>query len=135
MKIRKGFVSNSSSSSFIINIHSAVKNVDDFIKTFNDFLAEHIENKSWQDGFVQPQFLTPEKVEQSGPNDFIIKEFMPFYNSPDDLPEYIKELKSDDPQLLKEIESKYGMKNRGLRIINNPPKDENGDTDNDESTY
>ena len=132
MKIKMDFVTNSSSSSFIVVVESDTKDLEEFIQKFNEFLRDHIEENSWKDDFEPPGMLTYDRVKKVGPNTFIVKDFLPFYWDEKDMPSYIKVLKKfregdDQVSLIKYGIKKVSVDVRDLNENTKDPSDSDGD--------
>ena len=95
MKIKSDFVTNSSSTSFIIDCKAESSSKDDFIDKFNSFLKDYTKGRSWDEGFQEPPLLTSDTVSQTGAGEFTIRDFVPIYYNENDIPQYIQELFSD----------------------------------------
>ena len=122
MKIKTDFVTNSSSSSFVIIAKSDTDDPEVFIQKFNQYLQDHIEDNNWKDDFEPPPLLTLDRIKKLGPNQFHIEDYVPFYSSEDDTPQYIVDLLKADHRDL----SKYGLKHVSLET-----KDHNKDSETD----
>lgn len=108
MKIKIGFVTNSSSCSFIITIITKKdKSIKEFKSSFNKFLDMY--EKSYY-GRNKPtsnlQFWNPNIIEKKSNNVFEISDWTTMYNDYEDIPHYIRHLllmTYIDPSLLEEI--------------------------------
>jgi hypothetical protein len=104
MKVKKDFVTNSSSTSFIITFKADTSKEDEFIYKFNRFLEKYIKNKTWDDDFQEPRLLKSDMVTQVEPGVFAIRDFVAFYGGEEDLPQYVQELFIDkDSEACKEL--------------------------------
>lgn len=92
MKIKRGFVTNSSSTSFLLTCLSHAEGKDEFICKFNSFLDDYIRKNKWRDNFQEPPKLSIDMVEQTDAGTFIIKDFIPIFRGEASIPQYIKEL-------------------------------------------
>ena len=90
MKIRKGFVTNSSSASFILTIKTkTTKTISEFKKMFNDFL-ETYESSYYPSRSLQ--FWHPNSISQKEDNIFEISDMTCMYNDYESIPNYMKHL-------------------------------------------
>ena len=90
MKIRKGFVTNSSSASFILTIKTKTpKTIDEFKKMFNDFLDTYEQSYYPKKSL---QFWNPNYVKQIGDTIFEISDRTFMYNDYSSIPDYMKHL-------------------------------------------
>jgi hypothetical protein len=94
MKIKRDFVTNSSSTSFILNIESETEDPNKILKIINDFFQDYINKNDWNDDCDLPALLTPDRIVKNGPKKFTIEDYIPYYKDNEDIPEYIKELLS-----------------------------------------
>ena len=116
MKIKGDFVTNSSSTSFILIVESHVDSVEEFVENVNNYLLEYIAKNDWKDDFEPPKLLTAEEVAMPKPGDFVIPDCIPFYQNDDDIPQYIKDMTMEDADVLAEY---------GIRSITHEIKDKN----------
>lgn len=100
MKIKSDFVTNSSSTSFIITFRAGAGGKEDFVKKFNDLLRVYIEKRSWDEEFREPPFLTGDIVEQVG-DKYTIRDFVPIYCGEGDIPQYIQDILQGDSEISK----------------------------------
>ena len=120
MKIKRDFVTNSSSTSFMIACESDAGGKDDFIDKFNGMLKDYIKKKAWEEEFQEPPLLTSDRVTSIKPGVFIIKDFVPIYSNEQDTPQYIQKLFLDnDPDAGKLLEQ------AGIKLIDVKEKDLN----------
>lgn len=104
MKIKTDFVTNSSSSSFILTCKGNMSGKDEFIEKFNCYLNEYIKARVWDDDFQEPPLLRGDMVNQVEPGVFAIRDFVAFYGSEEDMPQYVRELFFDkDSEACKEL--------------------------------
>jgi len=101
MKIKTDFVTNSSSTSFILPCRARMDSKDDFINKFNSLLKDYIKDRSWDDDFQEPPLLTSDMVTQDESDLFIIKDYASIYHSEKDIPQYIRELIDDNSDIWK----------------------------------
>lgn len=92
MKIKRSFVTNSSSTSFILTCKAKVEGKDDFIHRFNAFFEDYIRKNKWKDDFQEPPKLTSDMVEQTESGTYVIKDFVPILRGEGSIPQYIREL-------------------------------------------
>lgn len=120
MKIKRDFVTNSSSTSFIVTCKAAAEGKDEFIDKINGVLREYIKDREWDEEFQAPPMLTSDRVISLGPGEFIITDFVPIYSNDLDTPQYIKDLfggsDSDTGKLLEQA---------GIKIVTTEMKDLN----------
>ena len=62
MKIKRDFVTNSSSTSFTLIVESHVESVEELVENINNYLLEYIAKNDWKDDFEPPKLLTAEEV-------------------------------------------------------------------------
>lgn len=119
MKIKRDFVTNSSSTSFIITCKAEAEGKDDFINKYNGMLKDYIKNKEWDEDFQEPPMLTSDRVTNIGEGVFIITDFVPIYSNESDTPQYIQELLDKDSDASKLLEQ------AGIKLITVDTKDLN----------
>ena len=102
MKIKSDFVTNSSSTSFIITVESDTDDQNEFIKKFNQFLKSYIAANNWQDNFVPPDLIDHGRIKKMGTNTFVVTDFVPAHWSDQATPSYIKALENTNPTELLE---------------------------------
>jgi hypothetical protein len=120
MKIKSDFVTNSSSTSFIITCEAEAGGKDDFIDKYNRMLKDYIKDKDWNEEFQEPPMLTSDRVTSIGQGVFIITDFAPIYSNDLDTPQYIQELFIDpDPDAGKLLEQ------AGIKLMKIEMKDLN----------
>lgn len=108
MKRKLDFVTNSSSTSFIISSKNISKDINDFINKVNIIRNEFIKDEEWRNDFEAPPKITSEMVTQEGET-VTIEGLLPFFSDERDLPQYITELFVNK-------DSKYYKKLCGLGI-------------------
>jgi hypothetical protein len=108
MKIKRDFVTNSSSTSFIVRCESDAKAKDDFIDRYNGWRKNYIEERRWHPEFEEPPLLTSDMT-SVGDGEFIITDFLPYYLNEQDAPQYIKELRDKD-SVASKLLAKAGIK-------------------------
>ena len=91
MKIKRDFVTNSSSTSFMITCKYEASGKDEFIEKFNRLLKDYIKDKDFDEEFQEPPLLTSDMVDQTGSGEFTIRDFVPIYCGKGDTPQYIQE--------------------------------------------
>ena len=89
MKVKKDFVTNSSSTSFIVTCKADTSEKDEFIDKFNQFLEKYKENRTWDDDFQEPPLLRIDMVNQIEPGVFAIRDLVAIYGGEEDIPQYI----------------------------------------------
>lgn len=106
MRVKRDFVTNSSSTSFIVICKADTPGKDEFIKKFNCFLKEYIKHGTWDDDFQEPPLLRSDMVNQVEPGVFTIRDFVAIYGGEEDIPQYIRELFfNKDSDACKELNS------------------------------
>lgn len=111
MKIKSDFVTNSSSTSFIIHSKVDAAGKEDFIVKYNSVMEEYINKRKWDEEFQSPPFLTSSMVTQLGPDEFIIQDFVAIFSSEKDIPQYIKDFSAPDSDLYK------ALKEAGIQLM------------------
>jgi len=92
MKIKQDFVTNSSSTSFILTFKSEAKGEKEFIDKFNCVLEDYIKDNAWNEEFQAPPLLTSEKVKQTGQGTFVINDYLPMDKGAEDISQSIKDI-------------------------------------------
>jgi hypothetical protein len=113
MKIKQDFVTNSSSSSFVIDVRSDDDAKEGFVKKMNEYLLGYIAKNDWKDDFEPPNLLTAEKVTMREQGIFRIVDYIPFYQNCDDMPQYLKDMTKEDADVL----AKLGIRSITLEVI------------------
>lgn len=104
MKVKRDFVTNSSSTSFILTFKAGTSGKDEFIDKFNRFLEEYKKHRTWDDDFQEPPLLRSDMVDQVEPGVFTIRDFVAIYGGEEDMPQYVRELFFDkDSEACKEL--------------------------------
>ena len=118
MKIKTDFVTNSSSTAFIITIES---DLSDRLQLLNN-LNERFEQLSREDAHSgesdSPPLIDINSLQQISDNIFALEGVVPYFSGYDDLPKHIRDLVLDhvnDPESL----NKYGIKTLNFKIIDN----------------
>jgi len=112
MKVKADFVTNSSSTSFIVTCKAEAGEIDDFINKFNELLKNYIKKSSWDGEFQEPSMLTSDRVTKVGSGTFLIQDFVPIYCGEQDTPQYLKDFFVDrNPETLELL------KQAGIAII------------------
>jgi hypothetical protein len=106
MKIKMDFVTNSSSTSFIVAVHSDSNAIEEFVEKINQYMLDYIDKNNWKDDFEPPNLLTPEEVMMVSPGVFHIRGYIAYYGGDDDIPQYLEDLRNENGNTL----SKYGIK-------------------------
>lgn len=119
MKRKLDFVTNSSSTSFILRVESKTDDPDIVLNFINEAFQIYSEKNGWDNECNLPALLTPDRVVKKGPNKFIIEDYLPYYKDDGDIPGYIKDLLSK----LKDVKdgqiSDHGdIKSMAFEIIN-----------------
>ncbi len=125
MKIKGDFVTNSSSTSFILRVTAETQDLTEFVAKFNAYLQDYVENNSWRDGFEPPQRLTKEVVKKVGDNVFAIKDFIAIYNDEEDIPAYFAEV-------LRRLDEHEGMREYGISKVSYEMRDRNAEQGEDD---
>ena len=93
MKIKSDFVTNSSSTSFILRCKADSK--DELIDKVNSVLKDYIKDSEWNDqDFEAPPLLTSEKVYKTDSGQFIITDKI--YLNVKEMPQWINDLFIDN---------------------------------------
>lgn len=119
MKIKRDFVTNSSSTSFIIRCKSDAKMKDDFIEAYNGWRNQYIKKEGWKEEFQEPPMLTSDMVTSIGNGIFMITDFVPLHSGKRDTPQYIQDL-SDKESWASEL-----LEQRGIVLVTVDEKDLN----------
>lgn len=123
MKIKRDFVTNSSSTSFIMRCESNAKTKADFIYAYNEWRSEYIKKKGWDKEFREPPLLENDMVTDIGGGIFAIRDFVPLYSGEKDTPQYIRDLFNDESTASKLL------KKAGIVMVTFEEKDFNNDGD------
>jgi len=91
MKIKQDFVTNSSSTSFIVCSKNISKDIIDFINKVNLVQNEFIKDEGWRENFETPPKITSEMLKQEG-QEVTIEILSPIFSDEEKMPQYIKEL-------------------------------------------
>ena len=120
MKIKKDFVTNSSSTSFMITCKSEASGKDEFIDKYNGMLKDYIKKRKWDEEFQEPPMLTSDRVTSLGQGVFMVHDFVPLFSNERDTPQYIQELF---------LESDYDfgklLEQAGIKLMTMEKKDRN----------
>lgn len=119
MKIKADFVTNSSSTSFIMTCKSKAGGTADFTTSANKLFERYIKKEGWRQNFQSPPKLTEDMVEQIAAGVFIIRDFTPFSCGEQDIPQYIEDIFNKD------AEAGDGASNSGITLVNIESKDLN----------
>lgn len=92
MKIKTDFVTNSSSTSFILTMKSDVLEKVEFVKRLNECFADLENRDGWQEDVDPPHSVDVDDVEMVAPDIFILEGGVPYFSSYDDLPKHIRNL-------------------------------------------
>ena len=120
MKIKRDFVTNSSSTSFILSVESEVDDPNTVLAFINDFFQDYTKKNDWNDDCDLPVPLTPDRIVKNGSNKFIIEDYIPYYKDNDDIPGYITELlsKLKDGGKVGQIPDQGNIKSMSFKIVN-----------------
>ena len=106
MKIKKGFITNSSSANFIITIRTKTdKTIEEFKTMFNRFL-DNYKNNHYNESITNLQFWNPNSIIKITDTIFEIYDWVSMYNDYDDIPHYFRYLlllSIIEPQVLEDI--------------------------------
>ena len=112
MKIKFDFVTNSSSTSFIISGKSEEVDKETIKNTLNGIINEHRQNTEWDKDSEQPPLIRTEMIQLSDSGTFDITDFIPIQNDEGDT-QWLKDIFfSNDSEASKRLES------AGIRITN-----------------
>ena len=118
MKIKNDFVTNSSSTSFIITIESDKSERQQLLNELNERFEE-LCGRDVQDGQSdQPPSFDINSLRQISDNMFALEGVVPYFSGYDDLPKHIRDLVLDhvnNPEGL----NKHGIKTLDFKIIDN----------------
>ena len=95
MKIKTDFVTNSSSTCFIISMESDLVDKVEFVKKLNDCFEEIGQKNGWQEGPDPKLSVDVDDVEKVSSNLFVMEGDVPYFSSYDDLPKHIRNLVLD----------------------------------------
>lgn len=124
MKIKQDFVTNSSSTSFIMRCKSDAKSKADFIYAYNEWRSEYIKMRGWDKEFREPPLLTSDMVTAIEDGIFVITDFVPLYSGKEqDTPKYIRDLFNNESTANKLL------KKAGIVMVTFEEKDFNNDGD------
>ena len=115
MKIKSDFVTNSSSTSFIIAMESDFVDKVEFVKKLNECLEEIDQKSGWQEQPDPQPSVDVDDVEKVSSNLFVMEGVVPYFSSYDNLPKHIRNLVLDymnDHDSL----AKFGIKNLEFEI-------------------
>lgn len=119
MKIKQDFVTNSSSTSFIIKCVSDAEGEKELTDNFNTFWKGYVESRAWDDGFQALAELTIDMVKQTGKRQFTIHDYLSFFGGrTENMPGYVKELFFDENS-----EARKALKEIGIEIVSVETKD------------
>jgi hypothetical protein len=92
MKIKLDFVTNSSSTNFIIALPKGSTDTRTFIEALNKRAEKYNLENGWKDDFEPAPLLAPESVRVVEDGSLEIEDYIPFYADADDIPEYLRDL-------------------------------------------
>lgn len=95
MKIKTDFVTNSSSTSFIMQCASSAKTIGDFISAYSSWREAYIERMENTVGFQEPPTLTNDMVHIKDEK-FIVTVFVPIHSGEQDTPKYVQGLSNKE---------------------------------------
>jgi hypothetical protein len=116
MKIKTDFVTNSSSTSFIIPITTDLNDRLDLLKKLNAYFEQRYGEDVYSEELDSPPQIDINSLQQKSENVFVLEGVVPYYKGYDDLPEHIRDLVLDyksNPSRL----SAFGIKKLELQII------------------
>ena len=120
MKIKRDFVTNSSSTSFIVTVKAGTSDEGELIDKFNSFREDYIKDRDWDDDFQAPAALTTDMVKQIEPGVFTIQDFTPHFGRTEDMPGYTLELFFNENS-----EARKALKDIGIEVVTAEIKDLN----------
>ena len=95
MKIKTDFVTNSSSTSFIVSMQSDLVDKVEFVKKLNECFEEIGQKSGWQEDPDPKPSIDVDDVEKVSSNLFVMEGDVPYFSSYDDLPKHIRNLVLD----------------------------------------
>lgn len=112
MKIKRDFVTNSSSTSFIISgKYDGGIGIDKVKDIFNDLIQDYRKKTEWDKDTERPPSIKSEMIQKTGPDTFYVKDFIPQNNNKEDIPQWIKDIFiNNDSEAGRKLESS------GIRI-------------------
>jgi len=119
VKIKGDFVTNSSSTSFIISGKYDGKGLDGIKDIFNGLIQDYREKTEWDKDAERPPLIKGEMIQKTGSDTFSIMDFIPQSNE-EDIPQWIKDIFiNSDSEAGKKLE-RAGIKitNVGLKNLN-----------------
>jgi hypothetical protein len=121
MKIKTDFVTNSSSTSFMITMRSDIADLAKFVDKLNGHF-ELLCGKDVESGEMEsPPTISIDNLQQTSQDVFMLEGAVPYYKGYGDLPKHIQYLlleNMNDPERL----SKIGIKNLDIKIIDKNAK-------------
>jgi hypothetical protein len=119
MKIKRDFVTNSSSTSFMLTFKTEAGGKDAFIDKFNDLLKDYVKKSDWDEKFKKPPILTSDRVTNKGSDEYVITDFAAIYSNELDMPQHIQDLLDKDSDAGKLLEQ------AGIKLVATEIKDLN----------
>lgn len=110
MKIKQDFVTNSSSTSFIITMDSDINDKNLFVKKLNKCFEDVIRKNGSPDDLDSLPLINSDDVEIASPCVYVLEGYVPYFNGYDDLPTHIRDLVLDYMNDRSRF-SKFGIKN------------------------
>jgi hypothetical protein len=92
MIISWDFVTNSSSTSFIVVSPASSITIQSLVEAVNRYIKEYNSKNSWKDDFEPAPLLDQESVRELKDGSLAIEDYIPFYGDPEDMPEYLRNL-------------------------------------------
>ena len=111
MKIKSDFVTNSSSTSFIISGEDGGIGIDIIKDIFNDLIQDYRKKTEWDKDTERPPSIKSERIQKTGPDTFCVKDFIPQNNDEEDIPQWIKDIFINN-----DSEAGKKLKSSGIRI-------------------
>jgi len=92
MKIKRDFVTNSSSASFILFIESTTSDLEEFEELFQKFMQFFLDHMDGRKDvhFWNPASIERVDVEHAGANVFMVKDSISMFNNQYDVPRYMR---------------------------------------------
>jgi len=120
MKIKSDFVTNSSSTSFILTCQTDIEEKQEFINKLNKLLQEYSNRRKWDEEFQEPPFITSEMVTQVGPKRYAIRDFVAVFSGEADIPQYIMDffLDTDSAESKALAEAGIVLVNKEIKNLN-----------------
>lgn len=91
MKIKGDFVTNSSSTSFIVKVSTENDDVIRLVERLNAFLDDYSHKNDWREEFIQPLRITADMIKKTSDGAFQITDYLPLHEE-GEMPDYWQEL-------------------------------------------